>query len=155
MRSRPVRRFIASSLATVIAWANWSPTVPLRGGTRNRRCPVGFNLRPVLNLIEFPADDLGRARHFWEELLGVELDNRAEGEGSGVQTHSRGVELGIHSRGAGPGDRVSLAYFSVTDLRTALEQVVELGGEVIHPGDRWAICRDSEGSPFGLVQDVL
>ena len=26
-----------------------------------------------------------------------------------------------------------------------------LGGTVIHPGDRWAICKDSEGSPFGLA----
>jgi predicted enzyme related to lactoylglutathione lyase len=109
----------------------------------------------VLNLIEFPADDLGRARHFWQELLGVELDERAEGEGSGVQTHSGGAELGVHSRGVGPGDRVSLPYFSVTDLRAALERVVELGGEVIHPGERWAICRDSEGSPFGLVQEQV
>jgi hypothetical protein len=22
---------------------------------------------------------------------------------------------------------------------------------VIHPGERWAICKDSEGSPFGLA----
>jgi hypothetical protein len=22
---------------------------------------------------------------------------------------------------------------------------------VVHPGDRWAICKDSEGSPFGLA----
>jgi predicted enzyme related to lactoylglutathione lyase len=108
----------------------------------------------VLDLIEFPADDLGRARRFWEGLLGVELDDRAKDEGSGVQTHSRGAELGIHSRGTGPGDRVSLPYFSVAHLTVALERVVELGGEVIHPGERWAICRDSEGSPFGLVQET-
>jgi hypothetical protein len=29
--------------------------------------------------------------------------------------------------------------------------VVELGGTVIHPGSQWAICRDSEGSPFALA----
>jgi hypothetical protein len=22
---------------------------------------------------------------------------------------------------------------------------------VIHPGERWAVCRDSEGSPFALA----
>ena len=27
----------------------------------------------------------------------------------------------------------------------------ELGGSIIHPGDRWAVCRDSEGSPFALA----
>jgi predicted enzyme related to lactoylglutathione lyase len=111
-----------------------------------------FNLSCVFELIEFPADDLGRAQRFWQGLLGVRLRKRIGGEGTGVQTHSGGGELGIHPRGSGPGDRVSLPYFSVSDLAAALEQVVELGGEVIHAGDRWAICRDSEGSPFGLAQ---
>jgi predicted enzyme related to lactoylglutathione lyase len=109
----------------------------------------------VLDLIEFPADDLRRARRFWEGLLALKLEDRVGGEGSGVQTHSGGAELGVHSRGSGPGDRVSLPYFSVTDLPTALERVVELGGEIIHPGERWAICRDSEGSPFGLASATI
>jgi len=105
----------------------------------------------VLELIEFPADDLERARRFWQELLAVELEGRRDGEGTGVQTHRGGAELGVHPRGPGPGDRVSLPYFRVPDVAAALGRVVELGGEVIHPGERWAICRDSEGSPFGLV----
>jgi predicted enzyme related to lactoylglutathione lyase len=44
-----------------------------------------------------------------------------------------------------------LPYFTVGDMEAALEQVIALGGSVIHPGSRWAICRDSEGSPFGLA----
>ena len=35
-------------------------------------------------------------------------------------------------------------------MAAALERVRELGGSVIHPGERWSICRDSEGSPFAL-----
>jgi predicted enzyme related to lactoylglutathione lyase len=105
----------------------------------------------VIDLVEFPADDLDRAQRFWNGLLGVELETRREGEGTGAQTHSGATELGVHARGTGPGDRVSLPYFAVPDLAAALERVVELGGEVIHPGERWAICRDSEGSPFGLA----
>ncbi len=105
----------------------------------------------MLRLIEFPADDLDRAKRFWEGVLRADLGSRREGEGSGVQTHSGGADLGVHPRGTGPGDRVSLPYFDVDDLEGALERVVELGGEVIHPGERWAICRDSEGSPFGLA----
>ena len=100
--------------------------------------------------MEFPADDPERARRFWEALLGVRLDGRSDGEGKGWQTHLGGAELGLHERGAGPGDRVSLPYFAVPDLEEAVRRVVELGGSVIHPGERWAICRDSEGSPFGL-----
>ena len=109
----------------------------------------------MLELIEFPADDLERARRFWQELLTVELEGRRDGEGTGVQTHRGGAELGVHPRGPGPGDRVSLPYFRVPDVASALVQVVELGGEVIHPGERWAICRDSEGSPFGLVRGPI
>ena len=30
----------------------------------------------------------------------------------------------------------------------------DLGGSVIHPGERWAVCRDSEGSPFALAADT-
>jgi predicted enzyme related to lactoylglutathione lyase len=104
-----------------------------------------------LELIEFPADDLSRARRFWEGLLGVALDSRAAEEGHGLQSHGDGPTFGLHERGTGPGDRFSLPYFRVDDMAGALERVVELGGSVVHPGEHWAVCRDSEGSPFGLA----
>ena len=104
-----------------------------------------------LSLVEFPADDPERARMFWEGLLGRPLAEREGGEGQGRQTRGDAVAVGVHERGRGPGDRVSLPYFTVSDVGEALERVRELGGEVIHPGERWAICRDSEGSPFGLA----
>jgi predicted enzyme related to lactoylglutathione lyase len=105
-----------------------------------------------LSLVEFPADDPERARLFWEGLLGEPLSEREPGEGRGHQTRGAAVAVGIHERGPGPGDRVSLPYFTVADVGEALAHVLELGGEVVHPGERWAICRDSEGSPFGLAR---
>ncbi len=105
--------------------------------------------RPAL--IEFPADDPERARRFWEGLLGAELKDRRGQEGEGWQTRWGATEVGLHTRGTGPGDTVSLPYFQVSDLPSALESVSALGGTIIHPGERWAICRDSEGSPFGLA----
>lgn len=104
-----------------------------------------------LESIEFPADDLGRAQRFWEGLLGVALAERRADEGTGIQSRGARPALGVHERGSGPGDRFSLPYFRVEDLPAALAHVVSLGGSVVHPGDRWAICRDSEGSPFGLA----
>ena len=104
-------------------------------------------------LIEFPADDPERARRFWGGLLDTELEARTEQEGEGWQTRSPGPALGVHQRGRGPGDSFSLPYFAVTDLAQALERVRALGGSVIHPGERWAICKDSEGSPFALSGD--
>jgi len=104
-------------------------------------------------VIEFPADDPERARRFWTELLGIALEPRQEGEGEGWQTHAGGTEVGVHARGPGPGDTFSLPYFVVSDLAAALERVEALGGSVVHPGHPWAICKDSEGSPFGLTQE--
>ena len=36
-------------------------------------------------------------------------------------------------------------------MTDALKRVEQLGGTVIHPGDSWSICKDSEGTPFGLT----
>lgn len=107
---------------------------------------------PPLSLVEFPADDPERARRFWATLLGVELVGRGEGEGEGWQTRPGAPAVGVHARGRGPGDSFSLPYFEVGDLAEALESVGALGGSVVHPGAAWAVCRDSEGSPFGLAQ---
>jgi predicted enzyme related to lactoylglutathione lyase len=104
----------------------------------------------VAALIEFPADDAERARRFWGEVLGVELEPRAAEQGAGWVAESEGVRLGVHERGKGPGDTASLLYFPVADMSATLDRVREHGGTVIHPGERWSICRDSEGSPFAL-----
>ena len=104
-----------------------------------------------LALIEFPADDPDRARRFWSGLLDADLQPRTAGQGEGWQTQSAPA-LGIHARGAGPGDTRALPYFEVGDVAAALERVADLGGTVIHPGDTWAICKDSEGSPFALAR---
>lgn len=101
--------------------------------------------------IEFPADEPERALRFWGALLGASLEPRAEGEGEGWQTRPGALSIGIHPRGRGPGDSFSLPYFAVPDLTKALEQVAALGGTVVHPGESWAVCKDSEGSPFGLA----
>jgi predicted enzyme related to lactoylglutathione lyase len=102
-------------------------------------------------LIEFPADDPDRALRFWSGLLGIELAARPDDAGQGWESQADGLRLGVHQRGAGPGDTGSLPYFSVDDMDAALERVVDLGGTLIHPGERWSICRDSEGSPFALA----
>lgn len=102
-------------------------------------------------LIEFPADDPNRARRFWHEVLGAKLEPRSVEAGSGWEVSDGDLRLGVHQRGPGPGDTASLAYFTVTDMPEAIDRVRKHGGEIIHPGDRWTICRDSEGNPFALA----
>ena len=103
-------------------------------------------------LIEFPADDLPRALRFWGGLLGVDLAARAAQEGAGWVAETGGVRVGVHERGRGPGDTASLPYFPIADMTSALRKVEDLGGQIVHPGERWSICRDSEGTPFALEQ---
>jgi predicted enzyme related to lactoylglutathione lyase len=104
-----------------------------------------------VSLIEFPADDPERAQRFWEGLLEEPLDDRPEREGIGRQTRRARPAVGVHARGRGPGDTASLPYFAVADMAAALERVRRLGGSVVHPGGAWSVCRDSEGTPFGLI----
>ena len=85
-------------------------------------------------LLEFPADDPDRARRFWSDLLGVELTARNATEGRGWQTHASDSAIGIHARGAGPGDTASLPYFTVADIDAALDRVNALGGSVSSGG---------------------
>ena len=103
-------------------------------------------------LIEFPADDPQRALRFWRELLGLPLEPRTADQGEGWQSApDTGPAVGIHPRGRGPGDTFSLPYFEVDDVERALDSVRALGGTVVHPGESWAVCKDSEGTPFGLA----
>ena len=106
-----------------------------------------------LSLIEFPADDPERALRFWGELLGVPLEPRTAEMGEGWQSapETAAPAVGIHPRGRGPGDTFSLPYFEVDDMERGLDAVTALGGTVIHPGESWAVCKDSEGTPFGLA----
>ena len=105
--------------------------------------------RPAL--IEFPADDPERARRFWSELLGSPLPERAAEQGQGWQTPGRG------SGGRGPRARArSRRHVLAALLRRGRSRGGggaggRSGGSVIHPGERWAVCRDSEGTPFGLA----
>jgi predicted enzyme related to lactoylglutathione lyase len=87
-------------------------------------------------LIEFPADDPNRARRFWHGVLGVTLAPRHAAAGSWWQTDTDGLRLGVHERGSGPGDTASLPYFSGANPAPTLERVRELGGSIIHLGDR-------------------
>src|ERR1700722_7725703 len=102
-----------------------------------------MDARPAL--IEFPADDPERAVRFWTEVLGQPLDAREASQGGGWQTAGASPAAGVSARGRGAGHSAAPTERPATDLPGALERVASLGGTVVHPGDRWAVCRDSEG----------
>lgn len=109
---------------------------------------------PRIALVEFPADDTERALRFWEGVLGTAPEPREPAEGEGWVTRSgegSAAAVGIHSRGRGPGDSFSLPYIEVTEIEAAAARVEQFGGTIVHPGERWTICKDSEGNPFALA----
>lgn len=111
-----------------------------------------------LSFFELGVEDVERGRAFYEELFGWRLEPGPSGQGFTIGTPT--VPGGMHGgdRGAAP-----YVFFGVEDMETALARVRELGGVVeemdVEGGEesiaqfgRFKLCRDDQGSPFGLHQ---
>jgi uncharacterized protein len=111
-----------------------------------------------LAFFELGVGDTERGRAFYEELFGWRFETGPSG--GGFMIAAPNVPGGMH--GGDPG-AAPLLFFQVDDMEAALEQVRGLGGEVVEmdvEGDdasierfgRFKICRDDQGSSFGLHQ---
>ncbi len=111
-----------------------------------------------LSFFSLGVQDAERGRVFYTELFGWRTEPGPSGNGFAVDTG--GVPGGIH--GGDPGAS-PYAFFAVDDLDAAITRVRALGGTVedAHPdgGDvaesdarfgRFRLCRDDQGSSFGL-----
>jgi hypothetical protein len=111
-----------------------------------------------LAFFELGVEDVERGRAFYEGLFGWRFERGPSGQGFTIATPT--VPGGMHGgdRGAPP-----YVFFQVEDMEAALERVRELGGvidELDVEGDegsvarfgRFRLCRDDQGSPFGLHQ---
>jgi predicted enzyme related to lactoylglutathione lyase len=108
-----------------------------------------------LSFFELGVGDLDRARAFYGSLFDWEFVD----QGSGARIETPNVPGGLH--GGDPGATPYL-FFRVDDLDAAVARVRELGGEVAEDlGDdpdtvarfgRFVLCKDDQGSGFGLHQ---
>jgi predicted enzyme related to lactoylglutathione lyase len=109
-----------------------------------------------LAFFELGVGDAERGRAFYEALFGWEFETGPSGGGFVIGTPN--VRGGMH---AGDPGAAPLLFFEVDDMEAALRQVNELGGsveEIDVEGDessiarfgRFKMCRDDQGSPFGL-----
>jgi predicted enzyme related to lactoylglutathione lyase len=111
-----------------------------------------------LSFFELGVEDVELGRAFYEGLFGWRLEPGPSGQGFTIGTPT--VPGGMHGgdRGAAP-----YVFFGVEDMETALARVRELGGVVeemdVEGGEesiaqfgRFKLCRDDQGSPFGLHQ---
>ncbi|NJQ07540.1 VOC family protein [Streptomyces lonarensis] len=111
-----------------------------------------------ITFFELGVEDPERARAFYGGLFGWTMAPGPDGGGLTVEGSS--VPGGVH--GGDPGSAPYL-FFRVDDMDRALVSVRELGGvveEMDIDGDaeqqarygRFRLCRDDQGSPFGLHQ---
>jgi predicted enzyme related to lactoylglutathione lyase len=108
-----------------------------------------------LSFFEIGVEDADKARAFYGALLGWKFSD--EGYGSAIETPN--IPGGIHGGDPGASPYV---FFAVDDLDAAVDRVRELGGDAEPIGDnseenvakfgRFMLCRDDQGSRFGLRQ---
>jgi len=110
------------------------------------------------SFFELGVEDAERGRAFYEGLFGWRMEPGPSGEGFTITTPE--TPGGIHGRDPGAAPYL---FFRVEDIEAALERVRALGGAVdesdiegdeasIERFGRFKLCRDDQGSPFGLHQ---
>ena len=111
-----------------------------------------------MTFIELGVEDADRGRAFYEAVFGWRFEPGPSG--NGYMIHTPDGRAGIHGGDAGASPYV---FFAVQDIDAAMDRVRELGGvveDVDVEGDeesqaqhgRFRLCRDDQGSPFGLHQ---
>ncbi len=115
----------------------------------------GDSMAGELSFFELGVGDVERGRAFYERLFGWSFGPGPTGPGYTIGTPN--VPGGMH--GSDP-EAAPYLFFRVTDLGDALARVRELGGtaEPMDAGGeestkrfgRFALCRDDQGSRFGL-----
>jgi hypothetical protein len=109
--------------------------------------------------VEFPADDMERAKRFYSAVAGWEFQPMegfpdyelfSTGDGTGGAIGGRGTSTGTSIR----------IFISVPDLETARDAASANGGSIVEditevPGQgRYVIARDPEGSEIALWQNA-
>ena len=111
-----------------------------------------------VSFIELGVQDPDRGRRFYDGLFGWSFDAGPKGQGHVFR--AGGIPGGMHG---GDPEAAPYVFFAVDDIEQAVERVRELGGtveEVDVEGDaesqaafgRFKLCRDDQGSKFGLHQ---
>jgi predicted enzyme related to lactoylglutathione lyase len=109
--------------------------------------------------VEIPADDLGRAKKFYEAVAGWELGTMDGFPDYWLFSSEEGHGGGIGKRGESVGRTVRV-YITVDKLEDAVAAAEANGGKVTTPPSdvpgmgRFAAVLDTEGSEIGLWENA-
>lgn len=117
---------------------------------------------------EIQADDVARAKKFYETVFGWEIDQMMKEEEGGMdywglktgEDGTPGINGGLYKRI--PNDEIYTfdCTLQVEDIDKAVEDVKKAGGTIISekaeiPGVGWfAGAKDTEGNKFGMMQST-
>jgi hypothetical protein len=121
----------------------------------------GERLSGELAFVEFGVEDVDKGRVFYSGLFGWKFEPGPSGQGFVISLPNVGAGIHGDDKGAAP-----YLFFRVDDIDAAAEKVQELGGtvdDVDVDGDeesiarfgRFKLCKDDQGSPFGIHQPPL
>ena len=113
---------------------------------------------PTVVHFEIPADDIGRAKKFYSELFGWEVNKIPKMEYWLITTSGEKPVGGGMMKRQHPQQAIT-NYIDVTSVNDYAAKIEKLGGKVIVPKTAvpdmgyFAVCLDTENNPFGLWQD--
>jgi hypothetical protein len=109
--------------------------------------------------IEFPADDVERAKRFYSAVAGWEFSEMDGLPGYFLFRTEEGHGGGLGKRGESVGS-VIRNYITVDKLEAAVAAAEANGGKVVSPPQdvpgqgRWSTILDSEGNEIGLWESA-
>jgi len=111
---------------------------------------------PTICHFEIAADDIQRAKNFYSEMFGWEIEDYQDMEYWLIRTtkDNSGIGGGIYKR-TEPQQSI-LNYIDVPSVEEFSAKVEKLGGKIVMPKAPvpemgwFVICLDTENNPFGL-----
>ena len=109
--------------------------------------------------VEFPADDVERAKRFYSAVAGWQLGETEGFPGYFMFRSEEGHGGGLGKRGESVGSVIRV-YITVDNVDEGVRTAEANGGSVVSPVQeipgmgRWAAVKDSEGNEIGLWENA-
>ncbi len=150
-------------VAIILSWATmFSSTLTEIHAQDNSSSNSNSNtMNTFVSIFEIPANDISRAVTFYQEVLGIAIEQMNFGElEMGLFPYEGQAVTGVIMKGEGnePGANGTTIYLNGgDDLQTSLDKVEAFGGKILVPKTPhadgvgfFALFLDSEGNKMGL-----